>query len=254
MLSHLEEYYPEAQGDTEQDSFVTESSARLEDSNKIRSSQAKSPKVKHVPKNSCQTTQYLEWWWWWEIGVALLSISCIAAIVGILVHIDNMTIEQWDFMIAPNSLIAIMTTVSKTAMMVPVASCIGQVKWDYFWQTSHPYKDLEMFDSASRGPWGSLYFLKRMRTQTLTASGLAIITLVALGFEPTAQQILRVSTREQEIYPQPSISLASNYSSRLADPVCGIVFDTSQITCLTDFYRRMKTPAWKDPSTYYQRL
>lgn len=138
-------------------------------------------------------------------------------------------------MIAPNSMIAIMTTVSKTAMMVPIASCISQVKWDYFRKTSHPYKDLEAFDTASRGPWGSLYFLGHMRTQALTASALAIITLVALGFEPTAQQILRVSTREQEIYPQPSIFLGSDYASRLGDSVRSIVSGMSQMICLTAF-------------------
>ncbi|KAI0146516.1 hypothetical protein BJ166DRAFT_537998 [Pestalotiopsis sp. NC0098] len=174
------------------------------------------PRINHG-NNIISTSAQLECWWLWEIGAIVLSIGCITSIVGVLVHIDNMTVEQWRFTIAPNSLIAIMTTVSKTAMMVPIASCISQAKWAYFLAKGRPYKDLETFDSASRGPWGSLYFLSQMRTQALTASGLAIVTLAALGFEPAAQQILQVSTREMLIYPPPLIPIALEYSSRSVD-------------------------------------
>ncbi|KAF3012650.1 hypothetical protein E8E14_010861 [Neopestalotiopsis sp. 37M] len=162
----------------------------------------------------------MDWWWWWEIGASALSIACVAAIVGVLVYINNLAIDQWNFQISPNSLIAVMTTISKAAMMVPIAACISQLKWVYFSGETRPIRNLDLFDAASRGPWGSLCFIPSIRTEAITASALALVTILALGVEPTAQQILGLSSRLQggqdhgnSVY----IPLASSYSSKMAD-------------------------------------
>ncbi|KAI1860334.1 uncharacterized protein JN550_011600 [Neoarthrinium moseri] len=165
-----------------------------------------------------EAAQAMDWWWWWEIGATTLGIACVAAIAGVLIYINNRTIDQWTFGIAPNSLIAIMTTISKAAMMVPIASCISQLKWDYFSKRPRPIKDLELFDTASRGPWGSICFLSLMRTQAITASALAIVTVLALGVEPTAQQILELSSRRWDSPGNNNVRLpiASSYTSKKA--------------------------------------
>jgi hypothetical protein len=166
------------------------------------------------------SVQAMDWWWWWEIGASALSIACVAAIVGVLVFLNNLAIDQWNFQISPNSLIAVMTTISKAAMMVPIAACISQLKWVYFSGKTRPIRNLDLFDAASRGPWGSLCFIPSIRTEAITASALALVTILALGVEPTAQQILGLSSRlhgGQDHGNSVYIPLASSYSSKMAD-------------------------------------
>jgi hypothetical protein len=170
------------------------------------------PYSTRIGKTSMASTK---WWWWWEIGSALLSVACVGAVTAVLRYIENKTIEEWGFSIAPNSLIAILTTISKAAMMVVIASCISQLKWSYFSKNPRLIKDLDRFDEASRGPWGSLIFLSSVRIRSITASALALVTILALGIEPSAQQILEISTRNEVLQgAEPSIPYADSYSSK----------------------------------------
>ncbi|KAI0817888.1 hypothetical protein GGR55DRAFT_622433 [Xylaria sp. FL0064] len=43
--------------------------------------------------------------------------------------------------------------------MLPPSECISQLKWQWFSQQPRRLIDIEHFDAASRGPWGSLRFL-----------------------------------------------------------------------------------------------
>ncbi|KAI0409817.1 hypothetical protein F4802DRAFT_603980 [Xylaria palmicola] len=135
------------------------------------------------------------WWWWWEI---LALVICIGATVGLV---------QWLLPIQPNSVISILTTVSKTAMLVPAASCLSQLKWHHFSRRPQRLTDLQLFDSASRGPWGSVLFLfqlPRLSTAFLSV-GFAVLTIVALGIDPSAQQILAFPVHEAEITTNPVV-------------------------------------------------
>ncbi|KAK8023594.1 hypothetical protein PG993_011660 [Apiospora rasikravindrae] len=137
------------------------------------------------------------WWWWWEILATVLSIACMGALIVILTRIDNIPLPHWWLPIQPNSLIAVLTTVAKSSMMLSVASCISQLKWGHFSQQPRKLVDLETFDEASRGPWGSatLLWLLSFRAPILFTSGLALVTIVSLGIDPCAQQVLEFPTQ-----------------------------------------------------------
>ncbi|KAF2424871.1 hypothetical protein EJ08DRAFT_700649 [Tothia fuscella] len=134
--------------------------------------------------------------WLWEISGALLSISCAISIIIILISTNNKPLSSWHFFIRPNALISIFSTLSKAALMVPVAACISQLKWLYF-DSPHRLHDLDVFDEASRGPWGSLELILRLRFRLgmLLATWGGVITIVALGIDPFAQQILSFPSR-----------------------------------------------------------
>lgn len=139
------------------------------------------------------------WWWWWEIGAALVNITCMCLLVATLLSIEDKPLSYWRLKISPNSVIAVLTTVAKTSLLVPVAESISQLKWMHF-DHPNPLSDLQMFDDASRGPWGAWTFLchktaPRRINNTLFASVGCLITLLSLAFEPTAQQILSFPTR-----------------------------------------------------------
>ncbi|ORY63891.1 uncharacterized protein BCR38DRAFT_202057 [Pseudomassariella vexata] len=127
----------------------------------------------------------------------------MVALVVILIKIDNTPLQEWSLQIQPNSLIAVLTTVGKAAMMVPAASCLSQLKWRHFQLRPQRLGDLEIFDEASRGPWGSavliLRLCRKLRSQFLTVYGLAILTILALGFDPSAQQVLEFPLQESKL-------------------------------------------------------
>ncbi|KAK8008230.1 hypothetical protein PG991_010781 [Apiospora marii] len=157
-------------------------------------------------------------WWWAEILSMLLSIVCMGLILGILAKIQNQPTRSWDLNFTPNALIAVCTTVGKMALMIPVVSCIGQMKWSHFIQSPHPLEHLQRFDDASRGPWGSfrlLTFSIGRKSHIVTTWGLAFATVAGLAMEPTAQNVLDQASRETLMTDVRSkIGSATAYTSR----------------------------------------
>lgn len=76
--------------------------------------------------------QELQDWWVWELAGALTSLVCLSGVVAILASLDGKPLSDWKFLIAPNAMIAIFTTLAKASLLTAIASCIGQLKWSYF--------------------------------------------------------------------------------------------------------------------------
>lgn len=103
-------------------------------------------------------------WWLFEILAALISIAAMLSLLAVLYSYNNTVVETLSPGITLNGVVAILSTICRTALMIPVASCLSQGKWLWFSPsraTSHGKRlqDLETFDSASRGSWGSLKLL-----------------------------------------------------------------------------------------------
>jgi hypothetical protein len=116
-------------------------------------------------------------------------------IIFILFRVQDKPLTTWHFSIQPNSLISILTTVGKSAMLVAVAESIGQLKWLHFSGRPLTLDRFQQFDEASRGPWGSAVLLWGIKGRSVLASIGAFVTIVGLGIEPSAQQILDFPTR-----------------------------------------------------------
>jgi hypothetical protein len=128
--------------------------------------------------------------WWWETASVILSIACTAGIVGLLAHVDDKPLTHWKITgkkPTPNVLVAILSTVAKSALLFPLAECLGQLKWTYFEKRARPVNHLQVFDGATRGPWGSFLFLLEVRGKAILASLGAIVTILALSFDPFTQ-------------------------------------------------------------------
>jgi hypothetical protein len=76
-------------------------------------------------------------WWWLELASAALSVGCLAAIIGVLAAINGKPESEWRFLVLPNTVISILATVAKTALLYPVAQGLGQLKWIYFRLPAH---------------------------------------------------------------------------------------------------------------------
>ncbi|KAH7121262.1 hypothetical protein B0J11DRAFT_62108 [Dendryphion nanum] len=136
------------------------------------------------------------WNWSWEICGALLSIVCTTLMASIFFSMNERPLSHWKLPIQPNSLIAVFSTVAKSALLVPVTECISQLKWIYF-EKRHPLSHMQVFDDASRGPWGSLVLLQKVKLNLGTLG--AVITILALTLEPFTQQVLDFPLRNSEV-------------------------------------------------------
>ena len=96
-----------------------------------------------------------------------------------------------------NTLVAILSTLARTALLVPVASCISQLKWIYLVSASRSLRSVQVFDDASRGPWGSMELIWKLNFRSKLASWGSVITILTLMMGPFSQQLLLYPSRPQ---------------------------------------------------------
>lgn len=117
--------------------------------------------------------------------------------IAFLVKVDNTPYESWQYTVSPNAVVAIITTVTKAALLGPISACLSQLKWNLLHNPS-PLYSMQVIDQASRGPIGSLEVLLRgifgFKTGKLTLIG-AFLTVLALAVDPFAQQIMKFPSR-----------------------------------------------------------
>jgi hypothetical protein len=158
------------------------------------------PAPKPKPRRRTTVDRIKELGWWWELGAVFVSFICMALIITILFIMDGKPLRDWKLPIQPNSLVAIFSTVAKSALLVPVAESVGQLKWDYFHDRPRTVRHMQIFDEASRGPWGALTLLYRTRGRSVLAGYAAAITVLMLAFEPFTQQIIKVHSQQAPMY------------------------------------------------------
>ncbi|ROV92828.1 hypothetical protein VPNG_09102 [Cytospora leucostoma] len=138
-----------------------------------------------------------ECWWWWEIGAAATSTTSVLALVTVLVKIDGLLLDSWESVsdLQPSTVVSLLTTLQKSTMMLVVAACLSQLKWQHFASgEGQPLRHLQILEDASRGPWGSARLVVGMVSRSVIVWLLIAVTLAGLVVEPAAQQILRFHT------------------------------------------------------------
>lgn len=130
--------------------------------------------------------------WSLEILSWCVSASCMAGIIAIYVHLKGESIS------APRAGVLLTTAnvlgkIASAALIVPTSEALGQLKWNWF-HNSRAMWDFEIFDKASRGPWGAVMLLFRTRGRSLAALGALLIVLL-LAIDTFFQQITDLPTR-----------------------------------------------------------
>lgn len=161
--------------------------------------------------------------WVWELCGICISIFCMIAIIVTLPNFNGHPLADWNFVLSPNTLVSTFITVSKTSMLLVVAEGISQLKWSYFTTGPHSIAELQHFDAASRGPWGSLVFLLGTKKHAIIASLGAFITIAALAMDLFGQQIVSFKTQQAAREdPRVTIPVAHDY-----------LFDVDGLGCKT---------------------
>jgi hypothetical protein len=159
--------------------------------------------------------------WLWELACLLFSVACLVSLVAILQTYNGQPNPQLSYGLTLNTIISILTTASKSSLIVTVTACISQLKWQWFHAENAPrgrdLLDLQLFDCASRGPWGSSVLLIKSHTWSLVSVG-ALVTVVALGVDAFAQQLITYPLRNYEAtnLTTPTLRVATLLDSRFS--------------------------------------
>ncbi|KAK1065774.1 hypothetical protein LTR74_007655 [Friedmanniomyces endolithicus] len=134
--------------------------------------------------------------WLYELLGALGSLACFAALVAVLRRSEGKEQSRWLYnKLTLNGLIALLSTFIRASMMFSVGACLSQMKWNHFSSQSSQgssgrrLEDLNTFDEASRGPFGSLKLLFAWTRPHLGLIG-ALITIFTLAFDAFAQEVV----------------------------------------------------------------
>lgn len=135
--------------------------------------------------------------WIWEFGSAGLSLVCLLAVVIFLFVFQDKPLSRWNVRldITPNTLVSFLSTLSRASLLLPIASSISQLKWIHAASAPNYLSDIEVFDAASRGPWGALTLLWTSNARTKLAAWGSIITVLTMAMDPFTQQLLSYPTR-----------------------------------------------------------
>ena len=101
--------------------------------------------------------------WVFEMMAVAIGLGAVAAIIGVVSKYNGRALPDWPHSITLNALIALLATFANAAMSVCLSSGISQAKWIRFKEASTPLSDMEAFDDASRGSWGSIKLLATAR-------------------------------------------------------------------------------------------
>ena len=115
----------------------------------------------------------LSWMRWWlpEMFASLLSVASTISLIMLVRSYHGRPLQDLNLTshLTLNGLVALLSTINRAALMVPIGSVMSQEVWLWLCQTrkglpSHgQLGDLELSDAASRGTWGSFLFLLKAR-------------------------------------------------------------------------------------------
>lgn len=141
---------------------------------------------------SIRTSHREQCWNTWipEIAALVFSIVCAAAIATLLAVYNGRPVPKIPTGITLNAMIAILATASKSALLFTLSNSLGQLKWVWVrHESSRSLQDMEMFDNASRGPFGAATMLFSHFSRS-TASAGSLLIIMCLLFDPFIQQVV----------------------------------------------------------------
>ncbi|KAK0654190.1 hypothetical protein QBC41DRAFT_386543 [Cercophora samala] len=134
----------------------------------------------------------------WRIwGLEVISISgsylIFIAIVIVLISHSEKQLPNWPLKISLNSILALLTTLAKACFMWPVSNAISQAQWSWFLQ-DRPLHDFHLIDQASRGSWGALALLWRVRHKHFVSLA-ALLSIICVLTSPLTQLAIDYPSR-----------------------------------------------------------
>jgi hypothetical protein len=77
-------------------------------------------------------TRWCVEWWLFEILSLCFSAVCMTIILAILLLYNGRPLPMWHLAISFDALLSLFSGVAKSALLLPVAEALGQLKWDWY--------------------------------------------------------------------------------------------------------------------------
>ena len=101
--------------------------------------------------------------WLLEIISWFISAVCMGAILVLLFVYKDKRQPGRLLGLTLNAYVAVLSKIASAALLLPTSEALGQLKWSWFQKGAKKMWDFEIFDNASRGPWGSVLLLIRTK-------------------------------------------------------------------------------------------
>ncbi|KAF2635300.1 hypothetical protein P280DRAFT_473857, partial [Massarina eburnea CBS 473.64] len=191
----------------------------------------------HAPRKSRHLLRH----WRWEICTFSLGTGAFVSILVLLLRFRDKPLPTLPFggvSIQLTAVLAALAQVAQSALLVPISVCIGQLKWEWF-QHSKRVIDLDRFDSASRGPEGSIKLLFYLARRPRLVSLGALATILMLGFSTFVQQSVQIGEK-------PNVETHSTFATI---PRAVNVFETDEATAMVPTPTADGTILWHETDT-----
>jgi len=137
-----------------------------------------------------------------------IAMAALAAIFIILIFYNGQPLGNWPHSIQINTVLSTLATVVKGFLLMPVCACLSQLKWLWYTHNTKSLQDFQTFDIASRGPWGALQLLFRLKFWHMASVG-CLLTLMSLPSDAFVQQSVSFPPR---VHPQHNSTATLPYS------------------------------------------
>lgn len=152
---------------------------------------------------------------WLLLILAILGSGLSMFAIGILlVHYHEKPIFDWNGLTL-NAILAVFSFMSKGMLAYVLSESLGQAKWIWFSSQQRSLNDIDIIDSGSRGPLGSIQILRKPIIRSFISLG-AIIVILSITMDFFVQ--LTVGKKEILKFDNNSmvqISYATRYSKQL---------------------------------------
>lgn len=123
----------------------------------------------------------IERYWLFELFGWILALACFIGIVSLLAVHNGKESPNWtvnvgaghyrkSFGLTINTIISLFATAFNSGLLIPVAASVSQLKWIWFQRGRRPLAHFQKFESAARGPLGSLILLWTLRGRYVITS------------------------------------------------------------------------------------
>ena len=140
---------------------------------------SRSDTLTHYKRNNGRWKSWLHWVlldsWTLESLSMTVAIAALAAMIILLITYNGQPIDNWPYTVKINTVLSTLSTIMKGFLLMPVCACLSQLKWLWYIRRVRSLQDFQIFDSASRGPWGAVQLLFHLRFWHLASIGSLII-------------------------------------------------------------------------------
>lgn len=101
--------------------------------------------------------------WFYESLALILAAASFVTLIVILSRYDGKPTPAWKAGMSINVLVALLSVIFRIFIMLPVEQSISQATWVALSKKPRPLNEVIYYDSASRGPLGSILLIIRLR-------------------------------------------------------------------------------------------